>query len=90
MTRAVGVLGSAFNPPHIAHLLLAQEAIAKLGLDELFLVPTGEAPHKRISPEPGREVRLEMTRLAAADGAARLGLGGGGGAGGPVLRLPYA
>jgi nicotinate-nucleotide adenylyltransferase len=64
--RRVGVLGGAFNPPHIAHLLLAQEAIATLGLDALVLVPTGRAPHKRISPEPGAEVRLEMTRLAVA------------------------
>lgn len=31
---------------------------------------TGEAPHKTIDPEPGPEVRLEMTRLAAADGTA--------------------
>ena len=66
MSRAVGVLGSAFNPPHIAHLLLAQEAAAALRLDEVVLVPTGEAPHKRIRPEPGRDVRLEMTRRAAA------------------------
>ncbi len=29
-------------------------------------MPVGEAPHKRIEPEPGREVRLEMARLAAA------------------------
>ena len=66
MSRAVGVLGGAFNPPHLAHLLLAQEAVASLELDEMILVPTGEAPHKRIAPEPGPEVRLEMTRLAVA------------------------
>ena len=66
MRRAVGVLGGAFNPPHLAHLLLAQEAVFGLGLDELILVPTGEALHKRIDPDPGPEVRLEMTRLAAA------------------------
>ncbi len=63
---AIGVLGGAFNPPHIGHLLLAQEAVATLGLDELLLVPTGVAPHKRIDPEPGAAVRLEMTRLAVA------------------------
>jgi nicotinate-nucleotide adenylyltransferase len=40
--------------------------VAQLGLDELLLVPTGSAPHKRIDPEPGVEVRLEMTRRAAA------------------------
>lgn len=70
MSRAdgatVGVLGSAFNPPHLGHLALAQEALWQLGLDEVVLVPTGHAPHKRIVDDPGREVRMEMTRLAAA------------------------
>jgi len=64
--RSVGVLGGAFNPPHLAHMVLAQEAVARLGLDELILVPTGEAPHKRIDPEPGPAVRLEMAHLAVA------------------------
>jgi nicotinate-nucleotide adenylyltransferase len=63
----IGVLGSAFNPPHLGHLALAQEAIWQLQLDEVVLVPTGEAPHKRIAEDPGREQRLAMTRLAAAD-----------------------
>lgn len=64
---AIGVLGSAFNPPHLGHLALAQEALWQLDLDEVVLVPTGEAPHKRIVDDPGRELRLAMTRLAAAD-----------------------
>jgi nicotinate-nucleotide adenylyltransferase len=64
---AIGVLGSAFNPPHLGHLALAQEALWQLGLEEVILVPTGTAPHKRIADDPGRELRLAMTRLAAAD-----------------------
>ncbi|HVD41754.1 MAG TPA: nicotinate-nucleotide adenylyltransferase [Solirubrobacterales bacterium] len=64
---AIGVLGSAFNPPHLGHLALAQEALWQLGLDEVILVPTGDAPHKRIADDPGREGRMEMTRLAAAE-----------------------
>ena len=32
----------------------------------MLLVPAGEAPHRRIEPEPGPEVRLEMVKLAAA------------------------
>jgi nicotinate-nucleotide adenylyltransferase len=64
---AIGVLGSAFNPPHLGHLALAQEALWQLGLAEVILVPTGEAPHKRIVDDPGREMRMGMTRLAAAD-----------------------
>jgi nicotinate-nucleotide adenylyltransferase len=58
-------LGGAFNPPHIGHLVLAQEAAAQLGLERVLLVPAGEAPHKRIEPEPGPEVRVEMARVAA-------------------------
>lgn len=64
---SIGVLGGAFNPPHVGHLLLAREAREQLGLDEVVLVPTGVAPHKRIDPEPGPEVRLELARAAAAD-----------------------
>jgi nicotinate-nucleotide adenylyltransferase len=63
----IGVLGSAFNPPHLGHLALAQEALWQLGLSEVVLMPTGEAPHKRIADDPGRELRLAMTRLAAAE-----------------------
>jgi nicotinate-nucleotide adenylyltransferase len=64
---AIGVLGSAFNPPHLGHLALAQEALWQLGLGEVVLVPTGHAPHKRIAEDPGREARMEMTRLAASE-----------------------
>lgn len=63
----IGVLGSAFNPPHLGHLALAQEALWQLDLEEVILMPTGTAPHKRIADDPGRELRLAMTRLAAAD-----------------------
>lgn len=66
MSRSVGVLGGAFNPPHVGHMVLAQEAIGALDLDELILVPTGIAPHKQIDPEPGPAVRLAMTEAAVA------------------------
>ena len=45
--------------------MLGQDAAFQLGLERVLLVPAGEAPHKRIDPEPGRALRLEMTRLAA-------------------------
>ncbi|HSD23135.1 MAG TPA: nicotinate-nucleotide adenylyltransferase [Solirubrobacterales bacterium] len=63
----MGVLGGAFNPPHVGHLLLAQEARWQLGLDRVLLMVTGRAPHKEIEDDPGAEVRLEMA-VAAADG----------------------
>jgi nicotinate-nucleotide adenylyltransferase len=58
------MLGGAFNPPHIGHLALAQEAYARLGLDEVLLMPMAHAPHREIEPEPGAQVRLRMTELA--------------------------
>lgn len=45
--------------------MLAHEAAFQLGLERVVLVPTGEAPHKKIDPEPGAEVRLELARVAA-------------------------
>lgn len=64
---AIGVLGGAFNPPHIGHLVFAQEAAAQLGLERVHLVPTGRAPHKQIAEDPGMTTRLEMLEIAAAE-----------------------
>lgn len=64
--RCVGVLGGAFDPPHLAHLALAQAAVAQLKLDELRVIPTGHAWHKSRSLTDATH-RLAMTRLAFAD-----------------------
>jgi nicotinate-nucleotide adenylyltransferase len=58
------MLGGAFNPPHIGHLALAQEAFARLELDEVLLMPMARAPHREIEPEPGAQARLRMAELA--------------------------
>jgi nicotinate-nucleotide adenylyltransferase len=67
----LGLLGGTFNPPHIAHLVCAQEAIAQLGLERVLFVPVREPPHKAVEADPGVEHRVEMCRLAVA-GDARL------------------
>lgn len=61
----VGVLGGTFNPPHVAHLVCAQEARAQLGLDRVVLMPVHTPPHKEAVGDPGAEVRLAMCRAAA-------------------------
>lgn len=61
----MGVLGGAFNPPHLGHLALARAARDELGLAPVLLVPTGQAPHKEIEEDPGPQVRLRMVELAA-------------------------
>jgi nicotinate-nucleotide adenylyltransferase len=60
----VGILGGAFNPPHLGHLWLAQEAHARLELDMVLLVPFGQAPHRVLEADPGPARRLRMTQLA--------------------------
>jgi len=60
----VGILGGTFNPPHLGHLICAQEARWQLGLDRVLLVPTGQPPHKRVQEDPGIERRLAMCALA--------------------------
>jgi nicotinate-nucleotide adenylyltransferase len=63
----VGILGGAFNPPHIGHLVCAQEALLQLTLDKVVFVPVGQAPHREIEDDPGAETRLELVELSIAD-----------------------
>ncbi len=62
----VGILGGSFNPPHVGHLVMAQEAHAQLGLDRVVLMPVFVAPHKLLDDDPGPEERFELCRLATA------------------------
>ena len=66
----VGILGGAFNPPHIGHLVCAQEAMSQLELDRLVVITTGQPPHRELEGDPGAEARLEMVELAIADNPA--------------------
>ncbi len=66
-TRArVGILGGTFNPPHLGHLICAQEAFVRLALDSVILMPAGQPPHKPLEQDPGSYHRLELCRRAVA------------------------
>jgi nicotinate-nucleotide adenylyltransferase len=69
----LGLLGGTFNPPHIGHLVCAQEAWSQLGLDRVLLVPVHTPPHKEAPDDPGVEARVELCELAVA-GDPRLGV----------------
>jgi nicotinate-nucleotide adenylyltransferase len=60
----LGILGGTFNPPHLGHLVCAQEAYLQLGLHRVILIPARIPPHKPVDEEPGVEHRLQMCRLA--------------------------
>jgi nicotinate-nucleotide adenylyltransferase len=63
----IGVLGGTFDPPHIAHLLIAQEARARLGLDVVLFVPASAPPHKRGHAISPIDDRAAMVLHAIAD-----------------------
>jgi nicotinate-nucleotide adenylyltransferase len=68
----IGILGGTFNPPHLGHLICAQEAYLQLGLDRVTLIPARIPPHKAVEDEPGAEHRLELCRLAIRGDEERL------------------
>jgi nicotinate-nucleotide adenylyltransferase len=66
----IGVFGGTFDPPHVGHLLVANDAREALELDRLIFVPTGAQPFKVDTPPAASgQDRLEMVRLAVADDA---------------------
>ncbi len=66
----LGVLGGTFDPVHIGHLLLAEEARSALGLDRVLFVPAGEPWRKAERELSNSEHRLAMVRLAVGDAPA--------------------
>ena len=65
--QRIGVFGGTFDPLHIGHLILAEEAWCQLQLDRVYLVPAGDPPHKqgRVTTPIGQ--RVQMVELATAD-----------------------
>ena len=60
----LGLLGGTFDPVHVGHVIIAQEAAAQLSLDEVWFVPTGRPWMKEGSPVTGPDHRIAMLRLA--------------------------
>lgn len=65
--KRVGILGGSFNPPHVAHLIMAEQARVQLGLDHVYLMPSHIPPHVDEKKTIDARYRVDMTRLAIAD-----------------------
>lgn len=63
----IGVYGGSFNPPHIAHLILAESLYETLNLDRLLFIPSSISPHKENNALLEGEHRLRLTRYAIGD-----------------------
>jgi nicotinate-nucleotide adenylyltransferase len=63
----IGVLGGTFDPIHIGHLIIAEEARVKLGLSKVLFVPAGQPWLKQDRDITAAVHRIEMVRRAIAD-----------------------
>ncbi len=62
--KRVGIMGGSFDPVHIGHLIIAQDAAERLELSEVVFIPAAVPPHKASLERADAEHRLNMLRLA--------------------------
>lgn len=62
----IGILGGTFDPIHLGHLIIAEQARDQYDLDRVLLIPSGHSyfKDKRSKKVLSADVRLEMTRIA--------------------------
>ena len=64
--RKVGIMGGTFDPIHIGHLILGENAYLQFGLDKVVFMPSGNPPHKK-DRDGGTDLqRMDMVKLAIA------------------------
>ncbi|MTT32486.1 nicotinate-nucleotide adenylyltransferase [Terrilactibacillus sp. BCM23-1] len=61
--KRIGLLGGTFDPPHLGHLLIAQEALERCELDQIWFLPSYIPPHKNRKVTDSHH-RIEMVRKA--------------------------
>ena len=67
MAKKIGLYGGTFDPIHYGHLILAREALEKLGLAQITFVPAARSPHKLEQRVTDAPTRMEMLSAAIAD-----------------------
>jgi len=65
--QRLGILGGTFDPPHIAHLILAQHAYEELNLSKVLFVPAGIPPHKTQTRTTINDRLQMLNRVVAND-----------------------
>lgn len=63
----IGIMGGTFDPIHIGHLIIAEEARDFFNLKEVVFIPTGKPPHKKSVNITDSFHRYNMTQLAIKD-----------------------
>jgi nicotinate-nucleotide adenylyltransferase len=63
--QVIGLLGGSFNPPHLAHRMISEVALKRLGLDKIWWVVSPGNPLKRRSDTPPLGERMVLCRGVA-------------------------
>ncbi len=67
--KKIGILGGTFDPIHLGHVQLAKTAYEQFHLDEMWIMPNGNPPHKKNQVQTDFLLRCQMVELAIADTA---------------------
>lgn len=65
--RRVGIMGGTFNPPHIGHLIVAEQVCEALELDSIHFMPTFKPGHASGKETIDANYRVDMVDLAIED-----------------------
>lgn len=60
----IAMLGGAFDPPHLGHLMIADAVLKELNYNKVVFIPSKIPPHKNISGKVSNEDRLNMVKLS--------------------------
>ena len=62
--KKIAIYGGTFDPIHHGHLIVAREALEKLGTDEVIFIPARVSPLRKTAPVATDEIRLLMLQAA--------------------------
>jgi nicotinate-nucleotide adenylyltransferase len=65
--QAIGLLGGSFDPPHVAHRLISETALKRLGLDKVWWIVSPGNPLKKRNPPAPLAERMRLCRTVAAN-----------------------
>jgi nicotinate-nucleotide adenylyltransferase len=65
--RQVGILGGTFNPPHLGHLVMADQVMKQLALEKVLFMPDSQPPHVDEKQTISGELRQAMVERAIFD-----------------------
>lgn len=62
--RKIGILGGTFNPPHLGHLIIADQVRDQLGLEKIIFLPSANPPHAKGKTTIDAKHRVRMVEKA--------------------------